>query len=250
MFFFTTGHFHTCTLQKMQPILYSLLAQFSATVSFFYGDSCYPQLTQFCPPLLFVKHVVVESLATAMTVWSFMHGDLVPGPVYTRAALGSKSKTYVDCLAAIGLLHYCHTAALTAVLLHDGYLPVFTRWLCVSVYKHDLVLNVGHLVQRTHVRPECRSVDEQPCRCVLVAEQSLKVAVLNVRLLGNKSAAMLDHACAWLIHRRWKLAQLCCVAEHLCCHTDRILRRRSRSRTVSHCSQLNGRPRRSPVCME
>jgi len=66
----------------------------------------------------------------------------------------------------------------------------------VSVYKHDLVLNVGHLVQRTHVRPECRSVDEQPCRCVLVAEQSLKVAVLNVRLLGNKSAAMLDHA--WL----------------------------------------------------
>ena len=68
MFFFTTGHFHTCTLQRMQPILYSLLAQFSATVSFFYGDSCYPQLTQFCQPLLFVKHVVVESLATAMTV--------------------------------------------------------------------------------------------------------------------------------------------------------------------------------------
>jgi len=37
--YFTTGHFHTCTLQRMQPIFLLILGSLSSDYVVFYGDT-------------------------------------------------------------------------------------------------------------------------------------------------------------------------------------------------------------------
>jgi len=92
-------------------------------------------------------------------------------------------------------------------------------------------------VQRTQGRPDRLSADERHCHRVLVpvrraaAEQSLKVGVLNVRSLGNKStgrrARHHRRPCDRLVRRRQLAARLGRVAERHHRHTATMLRRQT-----------------------
>ena len=87
-----------------------------------------------------------------------MRDDSSPVVHYTRRQLldlraltGSKSRTYVAALSALGLLRYRGTR---------GGSRACRRRSRASVYKHDPDLNVGRLCQRSPCRSECRTTTD------------------------------------------------------------------------------------------
>lgn len=134
-----------------------------------------------------------------MIARSFMHDDGIHNLVYRRhqllalrAALGSKSTSYVGHLAALSLLRYRGNRAGVSIQRQRSR---------ASVYQHDPHNQLGQVSDVYCLSDRCCDDVQRPCDCILAPikcvaddERSLEVSNHDVRSLSNTNARRLHHA--------------------------------------------------------